>query len=85
VVHAWLAEPFRATRILDKAQIYGLFKSKLRSDYNGDMKALLADVTDYARKLMADEDFRTEQLHDAERWVAGKPKNLISEYKMFGD
>jgi len=85
VVHAWLAEPFRATRILDKAQIYGLFKSKLRSDYNGDMQALLADVTDYARKLMADEDFRTEQLHDAERWVAGKPKNLISEYKMFGD
>ena len=85
VVHAWLAEPFRATRILDKAQIYGLFKSKLRSDYEGDMEALLADVADYARKLIADDEFRTEQLHNAERWVAGKPKNLISEYKMFGD
>ena len=24
-------------------------------------------------------------LADAERWVAGKPKELISEYKMFGD
>ena len=49
------------------------------------MEALLADGAGYARKLMADEDFRAEQLHDAERWVAGKPKNLISEYKMFGN
>ena len=35
--------------------------------------------------LIEDDKFRTEELADSERWVAGKPKNLISEYKMFGD
>lgn len=84
VIHAWLCEEYRSTRILDKAQIYGLFKSRLRSGYANNMEALLADVDLYARKLIADDEFRTEQLDDTARWVAGKPKELISEYKMFG-
>lgn len=85
VLHAWLCSAFRSTRILDKAQIYGLLKSRLRSDYDNDIEALLADVRAYAQHLIEDDDFRAEELADTERWVAGKPKNLISEYKMFGD
>lgn len=85
VVHAWLHGTFRATRIFDKAQIYGLFKSRLRSFYHNDIESALADVTAYAQRLIDDEDFRTEEVADTERWVAGKPKELISEYKMFGD
>ena len=85
VLHAWLCSAFRSTRILDKAQIYGLLKSRLRSDYDNDIEALLADVRAYAQHLIEDDDFRADELADTERWVAGKPKNLISEYKMFGD
>lgn len=85
VVHAWLCSEYRSTRILDKAQIYGLFKSRLRSSYHNDFETMLADVMAYAQRLIADEDYRAAELADAERWVAGKPKELISEYKMFGD
>ena len=83
--HAWLAGRYRDTRIFDKSEVYGLFKSRLRDEYRGDLEAALTALTDYARKLVSDEDLRAEALADAERWVAGKPKELISEYKMFGD
>jgi len=85
VVHAWLHDTYRATRIFDKAQIYGLFKSHLRSSYRGNIESALAALTAYAQHLIDDGDFRTEELADTERWVTGKPKDLISEYKMFGD
>ena len=84
VVHAWLVDEFRQTRIFDKSEIYGLFKSRLRNGYADNIERALADVAAFARKLMDDEEFRTETLADTERWVAGKPKNLISEYNMFG-
>ena len=53
--------------------------------YRNDIEAALADVTAYAQRLIDDEEFRAEEVADTERWVAGKPKELISEYKMFGD
>ena len=84
-VHAWLAGKYRSTRIFDKSEVYGLFKSCLRNEYHDDLQHALGDLTEYTRKLIADEEFRTEELADAQRWVAGKPKELISEYKMFGD
>ena len=85
VVHAWLAGQYRDTRIFDKSEVYGLFKSRLREEYRGDLNGALTALTDYARKLVSDDDLRAKSLADAERWVAGKPKELISEYKMFGD
>ena len=85
IVHAWLSGKYRATRIFDKSEIYGLFKSSLRSEYNGDIDRALCDVANYARSLIGNDDFRVKTLADTERWVNGKPKELISEYKMFGD
>ncbi len=85
VVHAWLANKYRDTRIFDKSEVYGIFKSCLRSEYANDLEHILDDISAYARKLIDDTEFRTEELENAERWVAGKPKELISEYKMFGD
>ena len=84
-VNAWLASKYRGTRIFDESEVYGVFKSCLREDYDGDVAALIADLSDYAATLIADEDLRTESLENAARWIAGKPKDLISEYKMFGD
>ena len=85
VVNAWLAGKYRDTRLFDKSEVYGIFKSCLRSEFDGDLERILADVADYSRKIIGDADFRSEELEDAERWVSGKPKELISEYKMFGD
>ena len=57
----------------------------LPKEYADEIESLLADVAAYARKLIADDDLRAEELENAARWTAGKPKELISEYKMFGD
>lgn len=85
VVHAWLAKVYRGVRIVDKSELYGLFKSRLRAEYDDDIARALNDVSAYASNLIADEALREEDLSDARAWVAGKPKDLISEYKMFGD
>ena len=85
IVQAWLAGKYRDTRIFDKSEVYGLFKNCLRDEFEGGLAALFEALSAYAHKLIEDEELRTEDLEDAERWVAGKPKELISEYKMFGD
>ena len=82
---AWLAGTFRDVRIFDESEVYGVFKRCLREEFHDDVAALLADVAAYAEKLLGDETLRAEELENAERWTAGKPKDLISEYKMFGD
>ena len=85
VMHTWLASKYRVTRIFDASETYGLFKGSLRNDYNDDLARALDDIATFARKLINDEPFRVKALADAQRWIAGKPKELISEYKMFGD
>ena len=85
VLEAWLAESYRDTRVYDKSEVYGVLKVHLRDACRGDLGRLLASALDYARSLVENEDLREEALENARRWVAGKPKDLISEYKMFGD
>ena len=84
-LESWLAEDHRDTRIFDKREVYGIFKSHLRETYGNDLASLLADALAYASSLIDDDDVREEALENAARWTAGKPKDLISEYKMFGD
>ena len=84
-LEAWLAERYRDKRIFDKSEVYGIFKSHLRETYGNDLASLLADALAYASSLIDDDDVREEALENAARWTAGKPKDLISEYKMFGD
>ena len=59
VVHAWLCRKYRETRIFDKSEVYGLFKSCLRSEYNDEIERALNDIADFARKLIEDEEYRT--------------------------
>lgn len=84
-LEAWLAEQYRGTRIFDKSEVYGVFKTHLREVCGNDLGKLLADALGYARTLIEDEGVREEALENAARWSVGKPKDLISEYKMFGD
>ena len=84
-LEAWLAESYRDIRIFDRSEVYGVLKSHLRDACGNDLSSLLSDALAYARSLIDDDDARDEALENAARWTAGKPKDLISEYKMFGD
>ena len=84
-LEAWLAESHRDIRIFDKSEVYGVLKSHLRDVCGNDLGRLLADALVYARSLIDNGELREEALENAARWTAGKPKDLISEYKMFGD
>lgn len=85
ILNAWLAGKYRTMRIFDESEVYGAFKTCLREEYGNDVESLLGDVAQYASMLLADEERRAEDFENAERWISGKPKDLISEYKMFGD
>ena len=85
VLEAWLAESYRDIRIFDRSDVYGVLKSHLRDACGNDLGQLLADALVNARSLIDDDELREEALENAARWTAGKPKDLISEYKMFGD
>ena len=84
-LESWLAESYRDIRIFDRSDVYGVLKSHLRDACGNDLGQLLSDALDYACSLIDDGELREEALENAARWTAGKPKDLISEYKMFGD
>jgi hypothetical protein len=84
-LEAWLAERYRDTRIFDRSEVYGMLKSHLRDACGNDLGKLLSGALVNARSLIDDDELREEALENAARWTAGKPKDLISEYKMFGD
>lgn len=85
VLHAWLASSYRAVRLFDRSEAYGVFKTCLRDEYGNSLEGLLAAVSAYADGLLTDEQSRQEALAFAEEWLAGKPENLVSEHKLFGD
>lgn len=85
VLHAWLAERYRSVHIVDASEVYGVFKTCLRDEYDGSLGRLLADVGAYCDRCLADDEFRAEAHENAAAWVAGKPKNSVSELKLFGD
>ena len=84
-LEAWLAKSYHGTRIFDRSEVYGVLKSHLRDACGNDLGRLLSDALAYARSLIDNDTLREEALENAARWTAGKPKDLISEYKMFGD
>ena len=85
LVHAWLAESYRSERIFDQSEVYGLFKRRLKDEFEGSLACLFADLETYATRYFSDPGMREEADASAELWVSGKPDELISEYKMFGD
>ena len=84
-LESWLAESYRDIRIFDRRDVYGVLKSHLRDACGNDLGRLLSGALVNARFLIDDDELREEALENAARWTAGKPKDLISEYKMFGD
>lgn len=84
-LNTWLASKYRSERIFDESEAYGMFKRCLNEEHGGDVAALLERASQYACELLADDERRAAELADAQLWMSGKPKDLISEYKMFGD
>ena len=85
LLHAWLAEEYRSERIFDSSEVYGLFKRRLKDEFDGSLEQLFAGMEPYAERYFADAALREDADASTELWVAGKPDELISEYKMFGD
>lgn len=85
LLHAWLAERYRSIRIFDRSEVYGLLKQRLRDEFDDSWERLLDAVTLYANTYLSDPEVREEADESAARWIEGKPDELISEYKMFGD
>ncbi|WP_165251878.1 DUF262 domain-containing protein [Adlercreutzia sp. ZJ304] len=85
VLCAWLAFHHEDVYLDSKSEVFPLFKADLTSKFNGDYKRLLVDLAAYADKLASSEQWRRNQLSEMDRWLQGKPKNIISERKMFGD
>ena len=85
VLHAWLAERFRSERIFDQSEVYGLFKRRLADEFDGSLARAFGNLAAYADRYLSDTDMREEADASVELWVTGKPDELISEYRMFGD
>ena len=85
VLHAWLAQHYRARRVFDKSEVFNLFKQRLRDDFGGSWEDLFTALDAYARTYLKDAELRETADESARKWVEGKPDELISEYKMFGD
>lgn len=85
VLHAWLAESYRSRHLTDAGEVYGVLKACLRDEYGGSLAALLSDVDVYCDRYLADPAFRAEAKAEADAWIAGKPKDSVSELKLFGD
>ena len=85
LLHAWLAERYRSERIFDQSEVYGLFKRRLNDEFEGSLERAFNNLSVYADRYLADTTMRAKADASVELWVAGKPNELISEYKMFGD
>ena len=85
ILDAWLAERYRSERIFDHGEIYGLFKRRLADEFGGSLDRAFDDLAAYADRYLSNPDVREEADDSVGLWVMGKPDELISEYKMFGD
>ena len=82
---AWLAKSCRSTRIFDESEAYGVLKRRLSDEFDGSLERLFDDLETYAEHYFSDPALREEDDASADFWIAGKPNELISEYKLFGN
>ena len=72
-------------RIYDPGDVYGLFKERLRDEFGGSLDSVLASVAHYCEDYLAYAEFHAQADEAASEWLAGKPENSVSEYRLFGD
>ncbi|WP_251212328.1 DUF262 domain-containing protein [Adlercreutzia murintestinalis] len=82
---SWIASRHDEVYLDSKSEVYPLFKDDLVTAYGGDCESLLVDVRVYADELVGSEQLRRDRMAELDRWLQGKPKNIISEKRMFGD
>ena len=85
ILDAWLADKYRSERIFDQGEVYGLFKRRMADEFGGSLDRAFDDLEAYADRYLSDSGMREEADASVELWVTGRPDELISEYKMFGD
>ena len=82
---SWIASRHDDVHLDSKSEVFPLFKEDLMAEYEGSCSRLLDDLAPYVSRFASNEQWRRERMTELDRWLQGKPKNLISEHKIFGD
>lgn len=82
---SWIASHHGGVYLDSKSAIFPLFQSDLSRLYGGSCKKLVTDFAYYVDRLVSDEQWRRDRMTELDRWLQGKPRNIISERKLFGD
>ncbi|MDD6289249.1 MAG: DUF262 domain-containing protein [Eggerthellales bacterium] len=85
LVEAWIATKCRDMALIhDETQIYPFLKTLLRTTYQNDLPALLADLDSFADDFKRKDAFRETALTYRAEWVKGRMGTSISTYRLFG-
>lgn len=85
VIEAWLASLVPDRHLDSPAEAFGVFKELWAGHFGGSAEEALQALGAFARRFAEDDVFRQQAVDEAERWLAGKPRDSISELRMFGD
>ena len=85
ILCSWIASNHKDVYLDSKSEVYPLFKSDVKHRFKGDYRKMIANLKPYATMFVNDEQWRRDRLYELDRWLQGKPRNLISERKIFGD
>ena len=85
VIEAWLASLVPDRHLDSPAEAFGVFKELWAGHFGGSAEEALQALSAFAQRFAQDDVFRQQAVDEAERWLAGKPRDSISELRMFGD
>lgn len=85
VIEAWLANLVPDRHLDSPTQAFGVFKGIWAERFGGSAEEALQALGTFAERFAGDDVFRQQAMDEAERWLAGKPRESISELRMFGD
>lgn len=84
-IEAWLASEAPDRHLESPTEAFAVFKSLWAERFGDSAEAALQDLLEFGRRYAGDDVFRKQASDEAERWLAGKPRESVSELRMFGD
>lgn len=84
-IEAWLASLVPEWHLGSPTEAFGVFKALWEQHFDGSAERALQDLLAFTDRFAADDVFRQQASDEAQRWLAGKPRDSVSELRMFGD
>lgn len=85
IIASWLASKYPNIYLSSPSEAFNIFKECLKNSYDNSLFSLLSDFLIFAKQFVDNNVFRDQMVDEAKRWLDGKPKDSISELKVFGD